>query len=134
LPSFENLASLKTFKRNKMSKVLIIGAGGVGSVVAHKCALNSNVFTEILLASRTKAKCDKIAAEIKEMHGVTIETAQVDADIVAETVLADQTFPTQNAYQCSASLPGSYAHGSLPGDRHTLPRYCQLRAKRRRKI
>lgn len=75
-----------------MSKVLIIGAGGVGSVVAHKCALNSNVFTEILLASRTKAKCDKIAAEIKEMHGVSIQTAQVDADIVAETVLLIKRF------------------------------------------
>ncbi len=75
-----------------MSKVLIIGAGGVGSVVAHKCALNSNVFTEILLASRTKAKCDKIAAEIREMHGVTIQTAQVDADIVAETVLLIKRF------------------------------------------
>lgn len=75
-----------------MSKVLIIGAGGVGSVVAHKCALNSNVFTEIMLASRTKAKCDKIAAEIKEMHGVSIQTAQVDADIVAETVLLIKRF------------------------------------------
>jgi saccharopine dehydrogenase (NAD+, L-lysine-forming) len=75
-----------------MSKVLIIGAGGVGSVVAHKCALNSQVFTEIMLASRTKAKCDKIAAEIKEMHGVSIETAQVDADIVAETVLLIKRF------------------------------------------
>jgi len=75
-----------------MSKVLIIGAGGVGSVVAHKCALNSNVFTEIMLASRTKAKCDKIAAEIKEMHGVDIQTAQVDADIVAETVLLIKRF------------------------------------------
>lgn len=75
-----------------MSKVLIIGAGGVGSVVAHKCAMNSQVFTEIMLASRTKAKCDKIAAEIKEMHGVTIQTAQVDADIVAETVLLIKRF------------------------------------------
>lgn len=75
-----------------MSKVLIIGAGGVGSVVAHKCALNSNVFTEIMLASRTKSKCDKIAAEIMEMHGVAIETAQVDADIVAETVLLIKRF------------------------------------------
>lgn len=75
-----------------MSKVLIIGAGGVGSVVAHKCALNSNVFTQIMLASRTKAKCDKIAAEIKEMHGVSIETAQVDADIVAETVMLIKRF------------------------------------------
>ncbi len=69
-----------------MSKVLIIGAGGVGSVVAHKCAMNAGVFTEIMLASRTRSKCDKIAADIKEMHGVTIQTAQVDADIVAETV------------------------------------------------
>ena len=75
-----------------MSKVLIIGAGGVGSVVAHKCAMNSQVFTEIMLASRTKAKCDKIAAEINEMHGVTIQTAQVDADIVAETVLLIKRF------------------------------------------
>ena len=69
-----------------MANVLIIGAGGVGSVVAHKCALNSNVFTNIMLASRTKSKCDRIAAEIKEMHDVTIQTAQVDADVVAEMV------------------------------------------------
>ncbi len=69
-----------------MATVLIIGAGGVGSVVAHKCAMNSDVFTNIILASRTKAKCDRIAAEIKELHGVTIQTAQVDADVVAETV------------------------------------------------
>ncbi len=52
-----------------MATVLIIGAGGVGSVVAHKCAMNSDVFTNIILASRTKAKCDRIAAEIKELHG-----------------------------------------------------------------
>ena len=75
-----------------MNKVLIIGAGGVGSVVAHKCAMNSDVFGEIMLASRTKAKCDKIAAEIKEMHGVEIKTAQVDADIVAETVILIKQF------------------------------------------
>ncbi|MCF0058886.1 saccharopine dehydrogenase family protein [Dyadobacter sp. CY356] len=75
-----------------MSKVLIIGAGGVGSVVAHKCALNSHVFTSIMLASRTKSKCDKIAGEIKEMHGIDIETAQVDADIVAETVMLIKRF------------------------------------------
>jgi len=75
-----------------MNKVLIIGAGGVGSVVAHKCAMNSEVFGEIMLASRTKAKCDKIAAEIKEMHGVEIKTAQVDADIVAETVILIKQF------------------------------------------
>jgi len=67
-----------------MSRVLIIGAGGVGSVVAHKCAMNNDVFTDIILASRTQSKCDKIAAEVLEMHGVTIRTARVDADVVAE--------------------------------------------------
>lgn len=70
-----------------MSKVLIIGAGGVGNVVAHKCAMNSEIFTDIMLASRTVSKCEKIAADIKEMHGVTIKTAAVDADNVPE--LAD---------------------------------------------
>lgn len=69
-----------------MSKVLIIGAGGVGGVVTHKCALNSDVFSEITLASRTKSRCDKIAAEVEQMHGVKIATASVDADVVAETV------------------------------------------------
>ncbi|GAB3554291.1 saccharopine dehydrogenase family protein [Spirosoma fluminis] len=69
-----------------MANVLIVGAGGVGSVVAHKCAMNSQVFTKIMLASRTRAKCDRIAAEIQEMHGVQIQTAQVDADVVADMV------------------------------------------------
>lgn len=75
-----------------MAKVLIIGAGGVGSVVAHKCAMNSNVFSTIMLASRTKSKCDRIAAEVQEMHGVTIQTAQVDADVVAEMVALIKSF------------------------------------------
>ena len=47
-----------------MGKVLIIGAGGVGTVVAHKVAQNPDVFTEIVLASRTKSKCDAIAKAI----------------------------------------------------------------------
>lgn len=75
-----------------MANVLIIGAGGVGSVVAHKCAMNSNVFTTIMLASRTKSKCDRIAAEIQEMHGVTVQTAQVDADVVADMVALIRSF------------------------------------------
>ena len=75
-----------------MANVLIIGAGGVGSVVAHKCAMNSNVFTTIMLASRTKSKCDRIAAEIQEMHGITMQTAQVDADVVPEMVALIRSF------------------------------------------
>jgi saccharopine dehydrogenase (NAD+, L-lysine forming) len=71
-----------------MSKILIIGAGGVSQVVVHKCAQHPSVFTEILLASRTKSKCDKIAAEIKQKYGKTIETAGIDAeDVPALTAL-----------------------------------------------
>ena len=69
-----------------MGKVLIIGAGGVGTVVAHKVAQNPDVFTEIMLASRTKSKCDVIAADVKKRYGVKIKTAQVDADNVPELV------------------------------------------------
>ncbi|MFH1395236.1 MAG: saccharopine dehydrogenase family protein [Candidatus Omnitrophota bacterium] len=65
-----------------MKKVLIIGAGGVGSVVTHKCAQAPEVFDEICLASRTVSKCEKIAAEIKR----PIQTAQVDADNVSEVI------------------------------------------------
>ena len=72
-----------------MSKVLIIGAGGVGRVVASKCADNPDVFSEIMLASRTKSKCDVIAKEVGQGH---IQTAQLDADNVAETVALINAF------------------------------------------
>ncbi len=72
-----------------MAKVLIIGAGGVGAVVAHKCASVPEVFSEIMLASRTKSKCDKIAAEV---GGNRIQTAQVDADNVSETIALIKNF------------------------------------------
>ena len=62
---------------------LIIGAGGVGRVVVHKCAMNADVFGNIVLASRTKSKCDAIAREIKD---VEIKTAAVDADNTQELV------------------------------------------------
>ncbi|MCG6189724.1 saccharopine dehydrogenase family protein [Maribellus maritimus] len=72
-----------------MSKVLIIGAGGVGRVVASKCADNPDVFSEILLASRTKSKCDVIAKEVGKGR---IQTAQVDADNVPEVVTLINSF------------------------------------------
>ena len=75
-----------------MGKVLIIGAGGVGTVVAHKVAQNPDVFTEIMLASRTKSKCDIIASDVKKRTGVTIQTAQVDADVVPELVKLFNSF------------------------------------------
>lgn len=67
-----------------MSKVMIIGAGGVGNVVTQKCAQLPKIFTDIILVSRTEAKCQTIAASIKEKAGATIRTAQVDADNVQE--------------------------------------------------
>ena len=66
-----------------MGKVLIIGAGGVGTVVALKVAQNPDVFTEIVLASRTKSKCDAIA---KAIGSDRIITDQVDADNVNELI------------------------------------------------
>ena len=66
-----------------MGKVLIIGAGGVGTVVAHKVAQNPDVFTEIVLASRTQSKCDAIAKAIGDKR---IVTDRVDADKVDELV------------------------------------------------
>ena len=57
-------------------KVLVIGAGAVGQVTTHKCAQFPEIFTEICLASRTKSKCDAIAAQLSRK----ITTAEVDAD------------------------------------------------------
>ncbi len=63
-----------------MNKLLVIGAGGVGSVAVHKMAMNSDIFPSITLASRRKFKCDAIAESVKARTGVTIATAEVDAD------------------------------------------------------
>ena len=74
-----------------MAKVLIIGAGGVGQVVTHKCAQMVETFDNIVLASRTESKCKAIAAQLN----TPIETAQVDADNVPELVqLIRQVQPT----------------------------------------
>ncbi|MFZ5775338.1 MAG: saccharopine dehydrogenase family protein [Thermodesulfobacteriota bacterium] len=69
-----------------MSKVLIIGAGGVGSVVVHKCAQVPEVFSEIVLASRTISRCEGIRDSVKQRTGRDIEIYALDADRVADTV------------------------------------------------
>ena len=69
-----------------MSKTLVVGAGGVSHAAVHKMAMNSDIFTDITLASRTKAKCDAIAKSVKERVGVEIKTAALDAMDVAATV------------------------------------------------
>ena len=77
-----------------MSKVLVIGAGGVSSVCVHKMAMNADVFPEIHLASRTQAKCDAIAASVKDRTGQNISTYEIDAEEVpALTRLIEQIGP-----------------------------------------
>lgn len=66
-----------------MGKVLQIGAGGVGTVVAHKMANQLDIFSEVTLASRTQSKCDAVAKAIGKSH---VKTAQVDADNVEQLV------------------------------------------------
>ena len=77
-----------------MSKVLVIGAGGVGSVAVHKMAMNADIFSHITLASRRRSKCEAIAASVKQRTGVIIETAELDADdIDATAALLDAVKP-----------------------------------------
>lgn len=78
-----------------MAKVMIIGAGGVGRVVTYKCAMNSDVFTDILLASRTVSKCEEIAAAVRKDTGYkNIKTAAIDAeDVPALTALLKEYQP-----------------------------------------
>ncbi len=63
-----------------MSKILVIGAGGVSSVCVHKMCMNADIFPEVHLASRTKSKCDAIAASVKTRTGQTVPTYEIDAE------------------------------------------------------
>ena len=86
-----------------MGKILVIGAGGVGSVAVHKMAMNADIFSQITLASRRVAKCDAIAQSVLARTGVTIATAQIDADDVAATAaLIDRVKPD---LVCNLALP-----------------------------
>jgi saccharopine dehydrogenase (NAD+, L-lysine-forming) len=97
-----------------MSKVMIIGAGGVGRVVAFKCAQHPEVFSEIMLASRTKSKCDVIAKDAMEVTGHTnIQTAGVDAENIPELVKLIQRFQ-----------PKMVIHVALPYQDLTIMEAC----------
>ena len=77
-----------------MSRVLIIGAGGVATVVAHKVAAHPEVFSDVLLASRTQSKCDNIvkSLESRGLKKAQWQTARVDADNVPELTALMQQF------------------------------------------
>ena len=68
-----------------MSKIVIVGAGGVGNVTAHKCAKLPEIFSEIILASRTLSKCEAIATDIVKKQGRKIKIAELNADDVEAT-------------------------------------------------
>lgn len=93
-----------------MGRLLIIGAGGVGRVVTVKCAQHPDIFSEIMLASRTKSKCDQIAQDI---GGNRIQTAGVDADNVPELVTLIQSFK-----------PDLLLHVALPYQDLTIMEAC----------
>ena len=92
-----------------MSKALIIGAGGVGGVVTHKCAQHPEVFHEICLASRNEAKCKAIADQLDR----PIQTAQVDADDVEALVALIESFQ-----------PDVLIHVALPYQDLTIMEAC----------
>lgn len=69
-----------------MSRVLIVGCGGVASVAVHKCCQNSEIFTDICIASRTVSKCDKLKSELEGKTKTNISTASLNADNVDEIV------------------------------------------------
>lgn len=73
-------------KTEYRGRILIVGAGGVATVAAHKCAQVSNVFKEIMVASRTVSKCEAIKDNVRRRYGRDIQTAQVDADNVPELI------------------------------------------------
>ena len=69
-----------------MSRLLIIGCGGVAAVAIRKCCQNSKVFTDICIASRTKEKCDALKERLEKTTETRIETAKVDADHAKEVI------------------------------------------------
>lgn len=63
-----------------MAKLLIIGCGGVASVAIHKCCQHPEIFPQIMIASRTIGKCEKLQKELQPKTKTIIEVAAVDAN------------------------------------------------------
>ena len=77
-----------------MSRIVVIGCGGVASVAIAKCCQNSTVFTDVCIASRTKSKCDALKAKLEGTTSTKITTAQIDAmDVEALTTLLKDYTP-----------------------------------------
>ena len=109
-----------------MSKALIIGCGGVASVAIHKCCQNSEVFEGIMIASRTKSKCDALKEKLAPTTKTVIETAQVNADNVDELIALIESY--KPAVVLNPAVSGPHDNGCLPCYQDPLRRYRELRA------
>lgn len=98
-----------------MGRLLIIGCGGVAGVAIHKCCQNSKTFSEICIASRTKAKCDALKEKLENTTETKITTAQVDADKVEELIALIPVLSAGCCFKCGTSVPGSDNHGCVSG-------------------
>ena len=113
-----------------MAKLMIIGCGGVASVAIHKCCQNSEVFDEIMIASRTKSKCNALKEKLEGATKTKITTAQVDAENVEQlTALIREYRP---AAVLNVALPYqdpvSYTHLTGSGRRRSQ-RYVSHRQR-----
>ena len=106
-----------------MGKVLIIGCGGVASVAIHKCCQNSEVFSEVCIASRTKSKCDALKEKLEGTTKTKITTAQVNADNVDELIALIEKEKPRGGFKSGPSLSGSDYYGCLPGYEDSLCGY-----------
>lgn len=98
-----------------MSRLLVIGCGGVASVAIQKCCQNSKVFTELCIASRTKEKCDALKEKIQDKTDTVITTAKVDADSKEELVALINSYKPGCGPERGPSLSGFDRYGCLPG-------------------
>jgi saccharopine dehydrogenase (NAD+, L-lysine-forming) len=98
-----------------MNKTLIIGAGGVAGVAIHKCCQNSEVFPDIMIATRTVEKADRIKADCEKRYGTKtkISTCKVDADDVGDLVRVIENYK-----------PDIVMHLALPYQDLTIMQAC----------
>ena len=110
----------------------MIGAGGVATVAAFKIAQNADVFTDFMIASRRKAKCDKIVDDIHNRgYQMNIQTAQVDADDVEQLKALFNSYQPDLVINLALPYQDLTDHGRLSGMRLQLSRHRQLRTKGR---
>ena len=112
-----------------MAKLLVIGCGGVAQVAIQKCCQNDGLFTELVLVSRTKAKCDALKEKLAGKTKTVISTAEVDADNVAALCVLIRDVRAESG----PAVSGPFRDGGLPRVRRGLYRHRELRAGEHRR-